>query len=141
MPKEIIESPDVFPLKNYKNLDPPHGVPINMAVKVSGAVMYNKVVPVNKEGVSVAPEDCLVQTRQVLENLAAMVKAAGAKMTDVVATTWYTTDIDAYYGSDASQLRREFFPDPFPTSVVIEISRLAQPEWKVEMLAVVSVPE
>ena len=141
MPKEIIESPDVFPLRKYKNLDPPNGIPINMAVKTKGAVMYNKVVPVNPQGESVAPDDCLAQTRQVLENLAAMVKAAGAEMTDIVATTWYTTDIDAYYGSDSSQLRREFIPEPYPTSVVVEISRLAQPEWKVELLAVVSVPD
>ena len=83
MPKEIIESPDVFPLRKYKNLDPPNGIPINMAVKTKGAVMYNKVVPVNQQGESVAPDDCLAQTRQVLENLAAMVKAAGAEMTDI----------------------------------------------------------
>lgn len=141
MPKEIIETPEVFPLRKYKNLDPPHGIPINMAVKTSGAVMYTKQVPVDPDGVSVAPDDILVQTRQVLENLRAMVTAAGAEMTDLVAITWYTTDIDGYYGSDSSQLRREFMAEPYPTSVVVEISKLAQPEWKVELLAVVSVPE
>ena len=141
MPKHIVESPDVFPLRNYAALDPPNGIPINMAVKATGALMWAKQVPVNPEGVSVGAGDALAQTRQVLANLAAMARAAGATMADVVAITWYVTDIDAFYASSSSQLRSRFIPEPYPTSVVVEISRLARPEWMVECLAVVNVPE
>ena len=141
MPKQIVASPEVFPLKNYAALDPPNGIPINMAVKASGALMWTKQVPVNPEGVSVGEGDALAQTEQILRNLAAMAKAAGAAMADVVAITWYVTDIDAFYASSSSQVRSRYIPEPYPTSVVVEVSRLARPEWMVECLAVVNVPE
>jgi 2-iminobutanoate/2-iminopropanoate deaminase len=141
MPKQVVESPDVFPLRKFKALDPPHGIPISMAVKARGAFMWAKQVPVNKQGESVAPGDMKTQTEQVLKNLAATVKAAGARMTDVAAITWYTTKIDAFYDSAASQLRTQYLPEPYPTSVVVEISRLARREWMVECMAIVNVPE
>lgn len=141
MAKEIVDSPEVFPLRAFKNLDPPHGIPINMAVKATGALMWTKQVPVDPEGHSVGAGDVRAQTRQILANLTAMVKAVGAAMTDVVAVTWYVTDIEAFYASDSSQLRRQYLPEPHPTSVVVEISKLACPEWMVECLAVVNVPE
>lgn len=80
MPKQIVESPDVFPLRKYKSLDPPNGIPINMAVKASGAFLWTKQVPVNPQGVSVGEGDALAQTEQILRNLTAMTKAAGATM-------------------------------------------------------------
>jgi|GEM_PF-2349087 len=141
MPKEIVESPDVFPLRKYKSLDPPNGIPINMAVKASGAFLWTKQVPVDPRGVSVGEGDALAQTEQILKNLTAMTKAAGATMADVVAITWYVTDIEAFYASNSSQLRCRYIPPPYPTSVVVEVSKLARPEWMVECLAVVNVPE
>jgi len=140
MPKQIVESPDVFPLKNYSALDPPHGIPINMAVKASGTMMWTKQVPVNPQGVSVGEGDALAQTEQILRNLTAMTQAAGATMADLVAVTWYVTDIDAFYASNSSQLRSRYIRQPYPTSVVVEVSKLARPEWMVECLAVVNVP-
>ena len=140
MPKQIVESPDVFPLKNYSTLDPPNGIPINMAVKASGAMMWTKQVPVNPQGLSVGEGDALAQTEQILRNLTAMTKAAGATMADLVAITWYVTDIDGFYASNSSQLRSQYIRQPYPTSVVVEVSKLARPEWMVECLAIVNVP-
>jgi len=141
MSKEVVDSPDVFPLKDFENLDPPNGIPISMAVKARGTFMWAKQVPVSPQGESIGQGDAKAQTQQVLENLAATVKAAGATMADVVAITWYTTDIDAFYGSRSSQLRARYIPEPYPTSVVVEVSKLARPEWMVECLAVVGVPD
>ena len=141
MPKEIVDSPEVFPLKKFGALDPPNGIPINMAVKARGAFMWTKQVPVNPRGESVGKGDARAQTQQILQNLSAMVGAAGASMTDVVAVTWYVTDIEAFYDSNSSQLRARYIPEPYPTSVVVEVSKLARPEWMVECLAVVNVPE
>ena len=77
----------------------------------------------------------------MLENLKAMVEAAGATMADIAAIQWFTTDIEAYYAQAGSRLRREYLVEPFPASVVVEISKLARPEWKVELLATVVVPD
>lgn len=141
MPKQIVESPEVFPLRKFRDLDPPKGIPINMAVKVKGALMWTKQVPVNERGQSVGEGNALLQTEQILKNLTAMVKAAGATMGDLVAITWYVTDIAAFYASNSSQLRAKHIPEPYPTSVVVQVSALACAEWMVECLAVVNVPE
>ena len=140
MAKQVVDCPEVFALKNFKNLD--GGVPINMAVKAKGTFLFTKQIPLDRDGKTVSPGgDILAQTRQTLENLKNMVLAAGATMKDVVAITWYVTDIEGYYGSNSSKLRREYLPEPHPTSVVIEVSKLASPEWKVELLATVVVPD
>ncbi len=141
MTKEIVDCPEVFSLQKLSRLDPPHGVPINMGVKASGTLLFTKQVPLDIEGRSVGKDDIKVQTRQILENLTAMVKAAGATMTDVVSITWYTTDIEAFYSSASSRVRKEFLLEPYPTSVVVEISKLAMPEWLVEVHATAVVPD
>ncbi len=139
MSKQVVDSPQVFSLRNFNALD--GGIPINMAVKAKGTLMFTKQVPLDPQGKLVGGEDIKAQTRQVLENLKAMVAAAGASMVDIAAIQWYTTDIEAYYAQEGSRLRREYLREPFPTSVVVEVSKLARPEWKVELLATVVVPD
>lgn len=141
MTKSIVDSPEVFPLRKFTHLDPPHGVPINMAVKAKGTFLFTKQIPLDADGNSVGAGDIKVQTRQTLDNLKATVRSAGAGMEDIATITWYTTDIEAYYGSASSQLRREYLPEPYPTSVVVEVSKLARPEWMVELHATVVVPD
>ena len=141
MPKAIVNSPEVFSLRNLTRLDPPHGVPINMGVKAKGTFLFTKQIPLDVEGNSVGLNDIKEQTRQTLDNLRAMVRSSGATMEDVVSITWYTTNIEAYYSSASSRLRREYLPEPHPTSVVVEVSKLAIPEWMVELHATVVVPD
>ena len=141
MSKAIVDCPEVFPLRNLTRLDPPHGVPINMGVKAKGTFLFTKQIPLDIKGNSVGKGDIKEQTRQTLDNLRAMVHSAGAAMEDIVSITWYTTDIEAYYGSASSRLRREYLPEPHPTSVVVEVSKLAMPEWMVELHATVVVPD
>lgn len=141
MTKQIVDSPDVYALKDLTRLDPPHGVPVNMGVKARGTFLFTKQIPLDIRGNSVGPNDIKEQTRQTLDNLKAMVRSAGATMKDIVSITWYTTDIEAYYSSASSRLRREYLPEPHPTSVVVEVSKLAMPEWMVELHATVVVPD
>ena len=139
--KVVVESPKVYSLRNLKQMDEGHGVPISMGIKARGTFLFSKQVPVDSKGNSVGKDDMVVQTRQVLENLKAQVLEAGATMADVVSVTWYTTRIDDYYRSTSSRLRKEYFPEPYPTSVVVEVSRLALPEWAVELQAITVVPD
>lgn len=141
MSKQVVDCPQVFPLKKFGRLDPPNGVPINMAVKAKGTFLFAKQIPLDAQGNLVGDQDVRAQTRQVLENLKATVASAGATMADVVSILWFTTDIESYYAGAASQLRREYLQEPYPCSVVVEVSRLARPEWNVELHATVVVPD
>ncbi|MEA2793109.1 MAG: 2-iminobutanoate/2-iminopropanoate deaminase, partial [Bradyrhizobium sp.] len=64
--------------------------------------------------------------------------AAGATMADVLKVTVFLTNIDDR--AAINPVRREFFGSARPASTLIEVSRLALPEMKVEIEAVVGLP-
>jgi 2-iminobutanoate/2-iminopropanoate deaminase len=89
------------------------------------------------EGSIVGPGDMRAQLEQTFKNLDACLKAAGATWADVVKTTTFVTDYQAF--SQCSDVRMRYFGVASPTSTTIRISGLAQPEAmvEIEMIAVV----
>jgi 2-iminobutanoate/2-iminopropanoate deaminase len=90
------------------------------------------------EGQIVGGTDAAVQTRQILTNLKLVLDAAGATMADVLKVTVFLTNIDDR--AAINPVRQEFFGPTRPASTLIEVSRLALPEMKVEIEAVVGLP-
>jgi 2-iminobutanoate/2-iminopropanoate deaminase len=82
--------------------------------------------------------DAAAQTRQILVNLTLVLDAAGATMADVLKVTVFLTDINDR--AAINPVRQEFFGAARPASTLIEVSRLALPEMKVEIEAVVGLP-
>ena len=62
------------------------------------------------------------QTRQVLENLGALLKEAGMSYENVVRATVYLTDIKDYDG--LNKVYKEYFPSERPARAVVEVSEL-----------------
>lgn len=87
------------------------------------------------EGNLVGRGSMLEQTRQCLRNLELSLRAAGAAMDDVVATTVYTTDLRELKQIVAA--REEFSASGcLPTSTMVEVSHLAEPGLLVEIQAI-----
>lgn len=89
---------------------------------------------------SIAGEnDMYEQARQTLINIEKILEANGATFSDVVKTTTFLTDVDRR--ADVSRARESFLPSPPPPSTLIEVSRLIDPEYLIEMevVAVVSI--
>ncbi|GAB2750755.1 RidA family protein [Streptomyces bullii] len=78
------------------------------------------------------------QTRGVFETIAALLKAQGATLADVVNIRTYLTDISRLeeYGT----VRRQFLTRTPPTSMTFEATRLFRPEALVEVEVVAAVP-
>ncbi|GAB2842090.1 hypothetical protein GCM10027074_05680 [Streptomyces deserti] len=78
------------------------------------------------------------QTRGVFETIAALLKAHGATLADVVNIRTYLTDISRLeeYGT----VRRQFLTGTPPTSMTFEVPRLFRPEAQVEIEVVAAVP-
>ncbi len=95
-------------------------------------------VPVDKDGNTVSPGDAEGQARQVMENIKALVEEAGGKMSDVAKTTVYVTDLEAR--GPIGQVRKEYFPGEPPGNTFLVISSLAQPDFLVEIEAIVPLP-
>ena len=82
--------------------------------------------------------DPAAQMRRVYERLALAMEAAGGSLTDIVATKAYITDPTGW--SQMSDARAGLFGDSPPTSTLLVISRLARPEYLVEVEAVAHMP-
>jgi reactive intermediate/imine deaminase len=63
------------------------------------------------------------QTRQTLENLRAILAAAGAGLQDVVKVQVFVTDMSRF--PDMNQAYREFFPSDPPARITVGCSALA----------------
>jgi len=101
------------------------------AVKVGPHIYVAGTTAVDGEGKVVGPGDPYAQTVQILKNVEAALAQAGARMTDVVRTRVFTTDIGKW--QEIGRAHGEFFRDVRPASTMVEISRLIAPELLVEI--------
>ena len=108
------------------------------AVRFGNMLFVSGMGPLAEDGSLVGGEDVAEQARQVLRNLGAVLKSAGASPADVLKVTVYLTDIGDR--TLINPVRREFFGDARPASTLVEVSALAIPGMKVEIEAVVGLP-
>jgi 2-iminobutanoate/2-iminopropanoate deaminase len=109
------------------------------AVRFGDILFVSGLTAHDATGQIVGGEDAAAQTRQILKNLTLVLDAAGATMADVLKVTVFLTDINDR--AAINPVRQEFFGDARPASTLIEVSKLALPEMKVEIEAVVGLPE
>jgi enamine deaminase RidA (YjgF/YER057c/UK114 family) len=89
-----------------------------------------------------ASEDLADQFGQTLDNVLAVVRAAGAEPTDVARMLVYVTDLDAYRASlkRLGQMWRERFGRHYPAMALVGVAGLVEPRAKVEIEAVAVLP-
>jgi 2-iminobutanoate/2-iminopropanoate deaminase len=108
------------------------------AVRFGNILFVSGLTAHDAEGRLVGGTDTAKQTRQILMNLKLVLDAAGATMANVLKVTVFLTNIDDR--AVINPVRQEFFGSARPASTLIEVSRLALPEMKVEIEAVVGLP-
>ena len=95
--------------------------------------------PLDEDGNLVCPGDPEGQARQCYRNIQKVVEAAGGRMADTAKIQVFVTSLD--YRSAVGKVRAEFFPDAPPVSTFLVISSLADPDFLVEVEAIVPLPE
>lgn len=95
-------------------------------------------VPVGPDGGHVGVGDFAAQARQVFANVATILRAHGAEVTDIVKTTYYVTDMT--HRSQLSAVRDEVLGDHEAASTLVEISALSSPDYLVEIDVTAVVP-
>jgi 2-iminobutanoate/2-iminopropanoate deaminase len=108
------------------------------AVRAGDLLFVSGIVAVDGEGGLVGGDDVVAQTRQVFENMRAVLAAAGCGFADVVKVTIFLTDVDDR--PKINPVRQEVFGAARPASTLVEVSRLAVPGAKVEVEAIAAVP-
>lgn len=108
------------------------------AVRAGGLLFVSGVIAVDGKGRLVGGDDVVAQTRQVFENMSAVLSASGCGFEDVVKVTIFLTDIDDR--PLINPLRQEVFGEARPASTLVEVARLALDGAKIEIECVASLP-
>ena len=109
------------------------------AVRFGNLLFISGCGPLDAQLNLVGGEDVVEQTRQVFRNMEKILRAAGASFADVLKVTVYLTNIEDR--AKINPVRQEVFGQARPASTLVEVSRLAVPGMKVEVEAVVGLPE
>lgn len=114
------------------------GEPIYSSVIVARSADHARIhiagqVSAGPGGEVIGKGDMGVQIKQVCECLRAGLESVGASFADVVRTVTYTTDVDEYFRRQG--VRFEYFKHPAPTSTLLGVPRLADPDFLVEIEA------
>jgi 2-iminobutanoate/2-iminopropanoate deaminase len=110
--KEVILSDQLPPVKG----------PYSPAIRANGFVFVSGQGPIDAATGEVVRGDVGQQTRLVLENVRAILAAAGSSLEKVVKTTVYLSDIGDFAAMNA--VYAEFFPSDPPARTTIQAANL-----------------
>jgi 2-iminobutanoate/2-iminopropanoate deaminase len=108
------------------------------AVRAGQLLFVSGLVAVDGDGTLVGGEDVVAQTRQVFDNMRAILAAGGCGFEDVVKVTIFLTDI--HDRPRINPVRQEVFGSARPASTLVEVPRLAVDGARVEIECVALVP-
>ena len=93
--------------------------------------------PQNAQGVTVGVGDMTAQAEQVFHNLQTILAAHGATFANAIKATIYLTDMSQL--AEFNAVRSKFYGDAKPTSALIGVTALVDPDWlvEVEMVALI----
>jgi len=101
---------------------------------VAGNTVYIAGLTARDSGGAAVGGDDEAQARVIFTKIKALVEAAGGQMADLVKMTIYVTDIRRR--EQVWRARKDFFTGNFPTSTLVEVSKLADPAITVEIDAI-----
>jgi enamine deaminase RidA (YjgF/YER057c/UK114 family) len=108
----------------------------SQVVKATGGTIVHVAGTVanDESGVPVGKGDMAAQAEMTWENIGKSLAAAGATPQDVIKINTYVTDVAAYIEHGIPVLEK-FFGDKRPVSTLVEVPRLVNPDWMVEVEA------
>jgi len=89
------------------------------------------------------PGDFIGQTRQLLRNIVAVLAEGGASPRHIVRMTWYVRDMDEYLKARPAlaDVWREVMGDHYAAMALVEVTRLVEPQARLEIETTAVVPE
>ncbi|WP_435321031.1 RidA family protein [Haloarchaeobius sp. TZWSO28] len=96
--------------------------PFSQGIRNGDTIYVSGQGPVDPESGEIVGADIAEQTARTLENVAAVLEAAGGSLDTVVKATVFVTDMDDY---DAiNEVYGEYMSDPFPARSAVEVADL-----------------
>jgi enamine deaminase RidA (YjgF/YER057c/UK114 family) len=123
----------------FRRSNLPSGAPWETQVGYSRAVRVGRFIAVSgsaaidEHGQLVGEGDMYAQARQCLEVIGAVLERAGGRLSDVVRTRIFVTDIERW--DEVGRAHRDAFADVMPATSMVEVMRLIDPRMLVEIEA------
>lgn len=96
--------------------------PYSLAVRSGELVFTAGQIPLDPASGELTGADVASQTRRVLLNLEAVLRASGCGLDDVLKTTVFLTDLSTF--GEMNTVYAEFFQEPYPARSTIQVSAL-----------------
>jgi len=107
--------------------------PYSQAIRVGNFIFTSGQIAIDPEKNELISGGIQEQTRRVLQNLKAVLEAAGSSLANVVKTTVYLSDMNEF--SAMNEVYAQFFESAKPARSTVEVSRLPK-DVKVEIDAI-----
>lgn len=109
--------------------------PYSQAVEVNGTLYVSGQIPFVPETMTVVSDDVKEQTRQSLENVKAILEAAGYTLNDVVKAGVFIKDMNDF--AAINEVYSEYLGDVKPARACVEVARLPRDvKVEIEVIAV-----
>ena len=96
--------------------------PYSQAIVAGGFVYTAGQIPLDPDSGELVEGGVEVQAERVLENLGAILAAAGSSFSKVVKTTVFLSDMDDY--AAVNEVYARYFREPYPARSAVEVARL-----------------
>ena len=96
--------------------------PYSQAIVAGGFVYTAGQIPLDPDSGELVEGGVEVQAERVLENLGAILTAAGSSFSKVVKTTVFLSDMDDY--AAVNEVYARYFREPYPARSAVEVARL-----------------
>jgi 2-iminobutanoate/2-iminopropanoate deaminase len=103
------------------------------AIKAGNLLFVSGQIPVDPTTGNLIQGDIAAQADQVMQNLTALLRAAGASFTNVVRTTVYLADMNDFAGMN--EVYSRYIVDPPPARATVQVARLPR-DVKIEIDAI-----
>ena len=107
--------------------------PYSQAVEAKGFVYLSGQLGIDSNSGKLVEGGIAAETKEVLENMKAVLIAAGSDLTKVVSTTVYLADMDDF--AKMNEVYAGYFIEPFPARATVSVKQLPK-NAKVEISAV-----
>ena len=96
--------------------------PYSQAVRAGGLLCVSGQIPLDPATGSVIDADIAAQTHRVMQNLRAVLEAAGTSLDSVVKTTIFLTDLNDF--GAVNDVYGGYFTPPAPARATVQVARL-----------------
>jgi 2-iminobutanoate/2-iminopropanoate deaminase len=107
--------------------------PYSQAIQVGNTVYISGQIPLDPNTAQMVEGGIESETKRVLENIKAIIKASGGEMTNIVKTTILLTDMNDF--SKVNEIYASYFSPPFPARATFQVSRLPR-DARIEIEAI-----